>query len=88
MGWSRDDVINQVRAIILAHLERDAAITLETKLVADLGIDSIGVMEVVADLEDAFGLTIADKEIRNIATFEDVVNAIASRLGQNGGVSA
>ncbi|HHH10486.1 MAG TPA: hypothetical protein ENK23_00200 [Sorangium sp.] len=87
MSWSRDDVITQVQAIIRTHLEHDVAITLDTQLVADLGIDSLGVMEVVADIEDAFNLTIADAELRHIVSFGEVVDSIVSRLSQRGGLS-
>ncbi len=84
MTWKQENVVSEVRTIILAHLERDAEVTLKTELVGDLGIDSLGVMEIVAELEDKFDLTIADRELREVTTMGDVVNAIVSRLRDAG----
>ena len=84
MSWRQDDVVDQVKAIIADHLEREADIGLGTELVADLGIDSLGVMEVLAELEDKFELTIADKELRNATTVADVVDTIVKRLRKEG----
>lgn len=88
MSWRQDNVIAEVRTIIVEHLEREADITLQTQLVADLGIDSLGVMEVVANLEDKFELTIADSELRDVTTMGDVVEAIVSRLRKEGRLQA
>lgn len=87
MSWTHEEVVDQVRALILDHTETSAEITEQTELVADLGIDSLGVMEVVADIEDKFDMTIADKELRDVATLGDVVKAIEVRLEQTGRLS-
>ncbi len=84
MSWTHEEVVDQVRSLILDHTETSAEITEKTELVADLGIDSLGVMEVVADIEDKFDMTIADKELRDVATLGDVVKAIEVRLEQSG----
>lgn len=84
MSWTHEEVVDQVRSLILDHTETSAEITEKTELVADLGIDSLGVMEVVADIEDKFDMTIADKELRDVATLGDVVKAIEVRLEQTG----
>jgi len=84
MSWTHDQVVAEVRDIILDHVETSAPITEQTELVADLGIDSLGVMEVVADIEDKFEMTIADKELREVTTLGDVVKAIEVRLQQTG----
>ncbi len=88
MSWRQDNVVTEVRTIILEHLEREADVTLHTELVADLGIDSLGVMEVVANLEDKFELTIADSELRDVTTMGDVVGAIVERLQKEGRLQA
>ena len=90
MTWKQENVVSEVRQIVVDHLEReiDAELTLQTELVGDLGIDSLGVMEIVAELEDKFELTIADKELREVTTMGDVVNAIVSRLRDAGRLNA
>ncbi len=84
MTWSHDKVFAEVRSLISEHSETEAVLTERTELVADLGIDSLGVMEVVANLEDKFGMTIADAELRDVATVGDVVGAVETRLKQDG----
>jgi acyl carrier protein len=84
MSWTHEEVVDQVRILILDHTETSSEITEQTELVADLGIDSLGVMEVVADIEDKFEMTIADKELRDVATLGDVVKAIEVRLEKDG----
>jgi acyl carrier protein len=84
MGWKHEAVVSEVKAAIRSHTDATADLTPQTELVADLGIDSLGVMEVVADIEDKFELTISDTELRNVTTLGDVVHAIEERLRQQG----
>lgn len=56
----------------------------KTELVADLGIDSLGVMEIVADIEDKLDLTIDDAELQGVTTLGDVVAALEERLRKEG----
>ncbi len=87
MTWSHDKVLDEVRGLIREHTDTEVDLTEKTELVADLGIDSLGVMEVVADLEDKFGMTIGDAELREVATLGDVVKAIEVRLEKDGRLS-
>jgi acyl carrier protein len=84
MTWTHERVLAEVRGVIQEHVDTEVDLTEKTELVADLGIDSLGVMEVVADIEDRFDLTIADSELREVATLGDVVAAIEVRLRQSG----
>ena len=75
MAWTHEAVLATVTKVVEEHAEPGTVITEKTELVADLGIDSLGVMEVVADIEDEFGLTIAEGELRrdgsNVVPGED-----------------
>ncbi len=66
------------------HAEDGADVTEGSRLVADLGIDSLGVMEVIADLEDKFHLHIPDEALREVDTIRDVATAVESRLQNDG----
>ena len=79
----------EVIAILEPHAQTGSeggavAITESSRLVADLGVDSLGVMEIVAELEDKFGLTIPDEALREVDTIGDVVKAVELRLGRDG----
>jgi acyl carrier protein len=84
MNWTHEAVLAEVRAVITEHAEVAALVSETTELVADLGIDSLGVMEVVAEIEDKFDLTISDAELRDVTTLGDVVRAIEIRLSASG----
>ena len=53
-------------------------ITLESRLVEDLGADSLDVVELLMAIEDEFGIEIPDEEIENIKTVDDLVKYIES----------
>ena len=47
----------------------------------DLEVDSLGVVELLMVLEDAFGVTIADEEAKKIVKVGDAVDLLAKKLG-------
>ena len=61
-------------------------ITLESKLVDDLKMDSFASVELNFALEDALGVKIEDKEAMGFVTVEDVVNYIINRGSVKGNV--
>jgi acyl carrier protein len=84
MSFTREKVRDEVLAILRPHVQGDATLSESSQLVADLGIDSLGVMEVVADLEDKFKLHIPDEALREVETVADVATAITTRLAKEG----
>jgi acyl carrier protein len=61
--------------ILASHVEK-TPIKPQDHIQNDLGLDSLGVMEVVADIEDRFGVTIPNDTLGNMATVEDVAKAL------------
>jgi acyl carrier protein len=47
----------------------------------DLEVDSLGVVELLMALEDAFGVSIPDEEAERIVTVGDAVSLVAEKLG-------
>jgi acyl carrier protein len=84
MTWTKERVREEVFTILKMHLQGDTQLSEKSALVADLGIDSLGVMEVVADLEDKFKLHIPDDALRDVDTVGDVAKAITTRLERDG----
>ena len=56
--------------------------TLSSDLVADLGFDSLEVLEVVAELEDAFDISIALTDVTATRTVAQVVAHITTLVEQ------
>jgi acyl carrier protein len=44
-------------------------------------VDSLGVVELLMALEDAFGVSIPDEEAERIVTVGDAVSLVAEKLG-------
>ena len=84
MSWSKDDIFSTVGRVLQAHIEECPEVTAQMELVADLGLDSLGVMEIVAELEDEFSLVITEADLRDVATIGDVATAIEGRLDKAG----
>ena len=74
----------ELLAILGAHAQAGAAVKDSSHLVGDLGIDSLGVMEVIADIEDKFGLAIPDEALRDVDTVASVIRSIEKRLADAG----
>ena len=51
-------------------------VTPESKIVDDLGADSLDVVELLSQLEDEYGIIIPDDEVENLVTVADVANEI------------
>ena len=56
--------------------------TLDNELVADLGFDSLQVLEVIAELEDRFGITIPADDVPATRTVANVVERVARLVSQ------
>ena len=70
-----------VRDIIVNTLSCDAdEVTLETNLFEDLEADSLEAVELSMALEEAFGAGIADEDMANIKTVNDIVEYIKSKV--------
>ncbi len=54
-------------------------IRLDSKIVEDLGAESLDIYDMIALLEDEFGLEITDEEVEKIQTVQDVANFIKER---------
>jgi len=55
--------------------------TAETPLVS-LGIDSLTMMEIVLDVQDALNVTIEDAELKQMKTIGDVIGLLQQRFAQ------
>ena len=54
-------------------------ITMTSKVIDDLGADSLDVVEMLMTLEDEFNVTVSDEESVNLKTVGDIVKLIDSK---------
>lgn len=72
----------QVKKILLANLEApESAITPDAALRSTLGATSVDLVEILADLENAFDLEISEEEAQVLRTPGDIVKFIATKTG-------
>ena len=75
-----DITFESVRDIIVNTLSCDAEqITPETNLFEDLEADSLEAVELSMAFEDAFGVGIADEDMENIKTVQDIIDYLTSK---------
>lgn len=58
------------------HATLPKTVSLSSHITGDLGIDSLGVMEVVAEIEDHYSVSFPDDDLPSLRTVGDVVNAV------------
>lgn len=54
-------------------------ITLESRLIDDLGADSLSAVEIVIALEKQFGMTIPDNQVESMVKVKDVIAIVESK---------
>lgn len=77
MSASQEEIVMEV--ITDCFMTERRNVTLEKTLRDDLDMDSFDEINLLADLEDSFGITISDEEFAEIKTVGEVV-ALVARL--------
>ena len=52
---------------------------LEASFIDDLGADSLDIVELLMEMEEAFGIEIADEELEKIVTIKDVIDFLKDK---------
>lgn len=60
-------------------LEKRPKITLESRLVEDLKVDSLDLLMILSDLEDEFNITITEDDFLDVVTVNDIVVKLRAR---------
>ena len=74
------DIGTQVREILAFHLGIDASQLGDDTRFADLGADSLDVVEIVMSCEEQFGVEIPNREATSLATVGDAVRCIKVQI--------
>lgn len=72
----KDDVIKTVMELINSSLVSPVSINPGDRLVEDLGLDSIGFVELGTGLEQKYLVDISDEDLQKCKTVEQVVEAV------------
>lgn len=74
---SYEEILEVTTEIMQRHIDGDRKIQPTDHIQNDLGLDSLGVMEIVADIEDRFEVTIPNDVLGSMGTVEDVARALS-----------
>ncbi|BFM17467.1 hypothetical protein R50073_36500 [Maricurvus nonylphenolicus] len=72
----RNEIFNTIVAIINKSLPSPVSVSLEDDLREDIGLDSIGFVELGTGLEEIYQIDIDDADLEGFKTVEEVVNAV------------
>lgn len=73
----RDRIIEMVKEELMID-----DIDLDANLANDLQIDSIGLIEFIMSIEEEFDITIEDEELQTLASTNDVINLVETKVGE------
>lgn len=77
---ANEAVFEKVKGIVAERLGVDEdQVTMEAEFINDLNADSLDLVGVISDIEDAFNLTIADSDMESIRTVGNAVELIEER---------
>lgn len=73
-------MVEKIKNILLEQLDiEEKDIKLESKLIEDLGADSLDVAEIVSAIEGQFNVEFAKKDLENVETIQDLVNLLEKK---------
>jgi acyl carrier protein len=80
--WRMDQALDaKVSGIVAEVAGRDASgLSFDTALVADLELDSLSVLQVLVELENALGVTISDRAAAGMKTIGDIAEYLRGRV--------
>ena len=79
-----DETLKVTTEILKKHVDANRTIRPNDHIQNDLGLDSLVVMELVADIEDRFSVTIPNDVLSDIATVDDVAKALVRLSAEQG----
>lgn len=76
MGRTRAELLEVFRTTAMEVAEKDFPNVGEATQIAELGIDSLGMLEIVGSLERELKIQIPDERLAGITTVKDLLNAV------------
>ncbi len=74
-------VFEKVRDILAEQLDLDPdSIQMDSRLLDDLGADSLDVVDLVMAIEDEFSIEVSDEALESMTTIADAVNYIEANI--------
>ena len=85
--FSKESVRTSLLDTFTKYANAKVAVTEQSHITGDLGVDSLAVMEIVAELEDRYNLTFPDEDLPSVRTVGDVISLVCKHLEADGRLS-
>lgn len=73
-------MLQQIKEILAKQLRKDPAeIADDADIIEDLGADSLDIVELLMNLEEAFGINVPDEDVPELKTVKDVADYIQKK---------
>jgi acyl carrier protein len=79
MTSTRTELLEVFRTTAGEVAEKDFHTVAESTSISELGIDSLGMLEIIGSLERELKIHIPDEALAGITTVKDLLNAVESR---------
>lgn len=77
-------IFEKVKEILDEYIEVNVEdITLQTRLIEDLGINSYEFMSIIGDIEEEFDFEVDEKSVLKLITIEDLLDYISNFTKEN-----
>ncbi|HUI92459.1 MAG TPA: acyl carrier protein [Chitinivibrionales bacterium] len=78
------DIEVKVLDLVRSNIEKKGAVTLQSDLRKDLEVDSFGTIMIVNAVEDAFGITVEETDIKSMEKVSDIVELLSKKYHVSG----
>lgn len=74
-----DEVLEEIRRVLRDELGVARPVRAEDDLIADLQLDSVGLLTLVVGLEDRFRIALAEEDAAGVRTVQDLAALVRAR---------
>ena len=74
-----DKALQTILGFLKNYAKFDDTASADSQLIADLGFNSLMLLDMINDAEDEFGISISDDELTGIVTVGDVVELLKKK---------
>ena len=77
-----NEIQQELFKIVKVYLPQDVkedAVTLDSHLMQDLGINSAHLVDIALDVEDAFDITLNEKDMEEMQTVSDAIKIVSQK---------
>ena len=79
MAFSRTELLQMFKKTAAEIAEKDFPNISEATVISELGIDSLGMLEIVGAMERQLKITIPDESLAGIQTVKDLIELVEKR---------